>query len=788
MISSEESSCAIYEMGNVELIEWKQTSETTQCLSCLKHALEGMIMCQCGKLLRPNKRYVGPKPSSIRSIESLELSYSLKGATKREKYTSIWDRWQNDEVYRVFQLARNWTDEHASTSTLSRTSISVMMQLIGKEHDTTTWSVKGDWKKNVLQSLPYSVFPIIDASICDVPWLSLNFVSDCLVGICLCAYESDCFVMLTLHWESLLIPTCFGESARQGRERFRRTFCWISLESATECERVWRFKRFSLFYSVRLCILPMIEWHVGGNLVGFSSNTHSKKLTLKTDSLWRTKLWPRRRRHAVNSLRCWFCKVQRTAIVPSSVKKLESPRHRRNLRGKQLENLTRQLGRFREPRVLRPFGRNRRQHCLPQSACAIFVHPKQSSPFTERLKLPYPDEEILSVYEEDVSFTRDGFTAWVKEDFETILERHVVDVRKALAGFRDASARRHDTSAQQYLFDSNVPKRSPVQKRLSIYNWNPEHRRGSEGAIEKQIGGERHIITLQEAIKYVDHELLTNRFHVTHNGRYAISFNKDTFFTDIKVKSIYLHVHLSSRYQARPARQGGWRRLRLGLTRRAITCLFSSTTSQRKKKFTVMSLHINNNYVKKRGIGKKLILTIRAVMLDAKVDLVAEDFNGAAWRCDNSNSISIIEEAFADCALPMPPSPTPLWGPAAVPGKWSDVCGFLKPPGFRWKLENSSARRILHEALGIRPTDQSCHHEAWLHLDFVGWRDEQPHREKHDRRILLKERSASFHYDEQKGHISDVMSDHSLSSWFGDHLPMRTTHMSSPSDLTTLRL
>ena len=41
-----------------------------------------------------------------------------------------------------------------------------------------------------------------------------------------------------------------------------------------------------------------------------------------------------------------------------------------------------------------------------------------------------------------------------------------------------------------------------------------------------------------------------------------------------------------------------------------------------------MSLHINNNYVKKRGIGKKLIPTIRAVMLDEKVDLVAVDFTG----------------------------------------------------------------------------------------------------------------------------------------------------------------
>ena len=35
-------------------------------------------------------------------------------------------------------------------------------------------------------------------------------------------------------------------------------------------------------------------------------------------------------------------------------------------------------------------------------------------------------------------------------------------------------------------------------------------------------------------------------------------------------------------------------------------------------------------------------------MLKENVDLVAGDFNGAAWRRDNSNNFSIIEEAFAD--------------------------------------------------------------------------------------------------------------------------------------------
>ena len=126
-------------------------------------------------------------------------------------------------------------------------------------------------------------------------------------------------------------------------------------------------------------------------------------------------------------------------------------------------------------------------------------------------------------------------------------------------------------------------------------------------------------------------------------------------------------------------------------------------------------------------------------MLEEHVDVVAGDLNGAAWRRDNSNSISITEEAFADCALPMPPGSTPLWGPGAVPGTWADVCGFLKLPDSdgRWKVRQHGAFSIPHEALGIRETDQSCHHEVWLHLDFVAGRSAQSHHERHDRRIIL---------------------------------------------------
>ena len=54
-IFSEESSRAINEMGNMELIELRQTLATSRCPSCLKHLLGVMNMCQCGVWLRPNQ-------------------------------------------------------------------------------------------------------------------------------------------------------------------------------------------------------------------------------------------------------------------------------------------------------------------------------------------------------------------------------------------------------------------------------------------------------------------------------------------------------------------------------------------------------------------------------------------------------------------------------------------------------------------------------------------------------------------------------------------------------------
>ena len=96
-------------------------------------------------------------------------------------------------------------------------------------------------------------------------------------------------------------------------------------------------------------------------------------------------------------------------------------------------------------------------------------------------------------------------------------------------GFASICAKAGGISSRRFL-RQQCGKPFSCSKRPIVYNWNPGPRRGKEGAIEKRIAETWHIIALQEAIEYVDHELFVNRFHVTHFGGRAVLFNKDTFF------------------------------------------------------------------------------------------------------------------------------------------------------------------------------------------------------------------------------------------------------------------
>ena len=248
----------------------------------------------------------------------------------------------------------------------------------------------------------------------------------------------------------------------------------------------------------------------------------------------------------------------------------------------------------------------------------------------------------------------------------------------------------------------------------------------------------------------------STRFRVTHHGGCAILFNKDTFFPDIKVTSIYLHDLRHSQPVKVIEGETGW--VLQGVISKGS---FRRKPGGGKSSFTQVSLHINNICGKKRSIGKKILLAIRAVMLDEQIDLVAGNFNGAAWRRQTNNgNLTIIEEAFADSDLPMPSSRlTPLWRPG------SDVCGFLKSPNSYecWKVRQHGAFSIPNETLGLRSRDQSCHNEV-LHLDFVNEYGDHEPRERHEPRLLLKERSAPYQRSRVRCKADEDVSDHLLSS------------------------
>ena len=213
----------------------------------------------------------------------------------------------------------------------------------------------------------------------------------------------------------------------------------------------------------------------------------------------------------------------------------------------------------------------------------------------------------------------------------------------------------HSTGHTDYIRDGHPPP--------SIYKWNPGPRRGKEDAFEKQIAGRWHVVTLQEASEYVGHDIPISRFHISHHAGCAILFNKDAFYPNIDVMSIYLHDTRRDLPDQIMEGEQGW--VMQGVLSRAS---FRRPPVSGQKSFTVVvSTYQQHLRQEEKGIAKKLILTLRAITISQQVDLVAGDFNGTAWRCHSRNNISTIDEAFTDCALPSPPGHTPLWGPGSIP-------------------------------------------------------------------------------------------------------------------------
>ena len=89
--------------------------------------------------------------------------------------------------------------------------------------------------------------------------------------------------------------------------------------------------------------------------------------------------------------------------------------------------------------------------------------------------------------------------------------------------------------------------------------------------------------------------------------RYSV-YNKDTFYPDVSVKSIYLHDTRRILTDHFVQGEHGW--VLQGVLSRAS---FRRSAVRGQKVFTVLSLHINNVFAKKRGIAKKIIQAVRTL-------------------------------------------------------------------------------------------------------------------------------------------------------------------------------
>ena len=193
-------------------------------------------------------------------------------------------------------------------------------------------------------------------------------------------------------------------------------------------------------------------------------------------------------------------------------------------------------------------------------------------------------------------------------------------------------------------------------------NWNHGPRWGEEDAFEQQIGGRWHIIPCRRRpnLLTTSFSRIASTLHITQVARFSPT--RTPFDTNIAVKSIYLHDTKRDLFAQVVEGDQGW--VLQGVLSRAI---LRRPPVSRQKYFTVLSLHVSNIYAKKKGIAKKLILALRAIMISQEVDLVAGDFNDTVWRHRGKDNLSTIDEAFLDSILRTPRGPTPLWGPGSIP-------------------------------------------------------------------------------------------------------------------------
>ena len=145
---------------------------------CLKYVCECMTMCQCGNLFATTQeKYIGPNPRSIRKHCKPRIIVPHQLLQEKNPWQQNHDKARDasrsatkkGSTFRYgiggsetkFIEHLNWhtigPTTGSSTSTVSRTSTSDMMHLIGREHDTPVRSICEVWTRSNKQDHYVSV-------------------------------------------------------------------------------------------------------------------------------------------------------------------------------------------------------------------------------------------------------------------------------------------------------------------------------------------------------------------------------------------------------------------------------------------------------------------------------------------------------------------------------------------------------------------------------------------------------------------------------------------------------
>ena len=108
------------------------------------------------------------------------------------------------------------------------------------------------------------------------------------------------------------------------------------------------------------------------------------------------------------------------------------------------------------------------------------IHPRQFSTFPERLKLPFPSDEVLSSYEDIVSSRTHQFTAWVKMDPHEVLVHRMVHVqeiyRRLSRGLKEEACYIFSNKPSQQTLFCSVTCAEAAQH-LQLQTWAPTRKR-----------------------------------------------------------------------------------------------------------------------------------------------------------------------------------------------------------------------------------------------------------------------------------------------------------------------